>query len=349
MKCSQLLLLATSYVMPSISGVALQEKVWRSRASDHVQRIHGLFGGISPVEAATSCRHNPIFNFIFTYYFGYKPSDLTRWSPGAHIELSIEGDVSAVKQLLARADWAVKPNRSGKGSRIFLDMSVHRGKKLQSLKHAHNTLVATSRRLPVRTCFGFHEWAMLYDSSGEHSAISGRFQKDLPLRVTQSELNAVVEAPGALQCSHFDAFRFFSDGAKPKNLHTGLSRERQDLYEQPGCVHATMDLFKYALRLAPMLPSELLADALAIAIEARVLDMRASPYDLTAAFTTDNDLGIDPSPVMVETQSGRKQYAELQFTLACKAAPIRRALIEAYERYFEAARYGSGFVGSTSQ
>lgn len=334
--------------MPTVSGIALQEKVWRLRASAHVQRIHGLFGGISPVEAATTCRQNPIFNFIFTYYFGYKPSDLTRWSPGAHIELSIEGDVAAVKQLLARADWTVKPDRRGKGSVIFLDMSLHQRKKIDSLKHAHNTLIATARRLPVRTCFGLHEWAMLYDTGDINSATSGRFQKDLPLRVTQSELNAVVEAPGALQCSHFDAYRFFTDGAKPKNLHTDLSRERQELYEQPGCVHATMDLFKYALRLAPMLPSEVLADALEIAIEARILDMRASPYDLTAAFTSDNPLGIDPSPVMVETQSGRKQYAELQFALACKAAPIRQALIKAYERYLDAARSGSAFAQSTS-
>mmetsp|Transcript_6396 Transcript_6396/g.19398 ORF Transcript_6396/g.19398 Transcript_6396/m.19398 type:complete len:190 (-) Transcript_6396:92-661(-) len=174
---------------------------------------------------------------------------------------------------------------------------------------------------------------MLYDEGGARPA--NRFQKAMPLRVTQTELNKVVETPGALQCTHYDAFRFFAEGAKPFNAHRELSRERQASNEQPGCVHANMDLFKYAVRLSPAIPSHLLADALAVAIEARVLDMRASPYDLTAVFSRDNDFGIDPSPVTVETHSGRKVYAELQLELAGKAAPIRQELIRAYDHFLD--------------
>lgn len=172
---------------------------------------------------------------------------------------------------------------------------------------------------------------MLYDDGRSKCS---RFQS-LPLRVTQAEVNAVVETPGALQCTHFDAFRFFAPGAKPLNVHTSLSRKQQPRREQPGCVHANMDLIKYALRLSPAIRSELLGEALAVAIEARILDMRASPYDLTGVFPPENGFGIDPSPVAVETQSGRKLYAELQLALAAKAAPVRDELIQAYERYLQ--------------
>lgn len=48
-----------------------------------------------------------------------------------------------------------------------------------------------------------------------------------------------------------------------------------------GCVHAAMDLFKYAYQLYPFISSELLRDCLILAIKARKIDMRASPYDVS--------------------------------------------------------------------
>lgn len=48
-----------------------------------------------------------------------------------------------------------------------------------------------------------------------------------------------------------------------------------------GCVHAAMDLFKYAYQLYPFVSSDLLRDCLELAITARKLDMRASPYDVS--------------------------------------------------------------------
>lgn len=41
-----------------------------------------------------------------------------------------------------------------------------------------------------------------------------------------------------------------------------------------------MDLYKWAYKLSPLVPSELVADCFALAREIRTLDMRASPYDL---------------------------------------------------------------------
>lgn len=162
--------------------------------------------------------------------------------------------------------------------------------------------VATEQRPPVLNCFGLHEWAMLYDkaparrcdSCGSNSAEEGRAaavagapeaglprHQRLPLRVSQATLNALVESRAPLKCTHFDAFRFFAAGAAPLNELPGLSRATQASNEQPGCVHASMDLFKFAMKLVPWVDSVLVGDILELAVAARTLDMRASPYDLT--------------------------------------------------------------------
>jgi hypothetical protein len=79
-----------------------------------------------------------------------------------------------------------------------------------------------------------------------------------------------------------------------------------------------MDIYKWAYKLHPATPSELVADCFALAVAVRELDMRASPYDLTA-------LGY--SPVPVETAAGRAHYARAQAGFARRAAPLRERLI----------------------
>ena len=41
-----------------------------------------------------------------------------------------------------------------------------------------------------------------------------------------------------------------------------------------------MDLYKWAYKLSPATPGELVADCFELAADIRELDMRASPYDL---------------------------------------------------------------------
>jgi hypothetical protein len=55
--------------------------------------------------------------------------------------------------------------------------------------------------------------------------------------------DTVVEAEvaGPLRCSHFDAFRFFTPEAVPRNAGSPSRATQQD-WEQPGCLHANMDL-----------------------------------------------------------------------------------------------------------
>lgn len=131
-----------------------------------------------------------------------------------------------------------------------------------------------------------------------------------------------------LRCSHFDAYRFFTPAAAPLNADA-LSRDSQVVMEQPGCVHAAMDLYKWAYKLGPLIDSTLVADCLELAADARTLDMRASPYDLTV---------YDFEPIAIETPSGRAEYVRLQQRVAEHATPLRAALSDRCERLLGAAR-----------
>ena len=144
---------------------------------------------------------------------------------------------------------------------------------------------------------------------------------DWPLRLGPEGTDAVVESH-RIACSHFDAFRFFTEPARPLNTLAPTSGDRP-AYEQPGCLHAGMDLYKHAFRLTPMIGSDLVADCFELARDIRVLDMRAAPYDLA-------DLGFEP--VRIETPEGKQEYAAAQRRFAQRGAPLRRRLIEECER-----------------
>ena len=145
-----------------------------------------------------------------------------------------------------------------------------------------------------------------------------------PLRLGASGTDEVVESH-RVSCSHFDAFRFFTEPARQLNtLQPG--REDRPAFEQPACLHAGMDLYKHAFRLTPLVASELVADCFELAWDIRVLDMRASPYDFSGL------AGWDHAPVRVETAEGKAEYAAAQRDFAARGAPLRRRLIEECER-----------------
>jgi hypothetical protein len=132
---------------------------------------------------------------------------------------------------------------------------------------------------------------------------------------------AVVEAE-ELCCTHFDAYRFFTPAAAPRNRHE-LTREVTDRFDQRGCLHVTMDLYRYAYKIAPWVEGELIADAFQLAWRAREVDMRASPYDLSE---------YELEPIRIETAEGRDDYVCHQRELAAAAIPIRDRLIQALDR-----------------
>jgi hypothetical protein len=181
-------------------------------------------------------------------------------------------------------------------------------------------LQATAARTPTFACFGLHEWAMVHRAD--------RTRHPVPLRLGAAGTDEVVESH-RIACSHFDAYRFFTPTAAPLNtLRPG--RDDRLAYEQPGCLHATMDLYKHAFRLWPLVGSDLVADCFVLAWDVRTVDMRAAPYDLTG--TTLDPAGEAWTPIRIETPEGKQEYAALQRTFAERAAPLRDRLIHGCDR-----------------
>lgn len=180
-------------------------------------------------------------------------------------------------------------------------------------------LRATAGREGNFGCFGLHEWAMVYrDPETRHPQ---------PLRLGNEQTDAVVDSH-RIGCSHWDAVRFFTPAALPLNT-LRPSKDDREAFEQPGCLHGTMDLYKHAYRLAEVVGSDLIADAFELAWDVRIMDMRAAPYDMTGV--TLDPSGIAWTPIRVETADGKREYAERQRQFAERAAPIRARLIQALE------------------
>lgn len=250
---------------------------------------------------------NPILDFLFEYY-NFRPASLLRWSPGFGVALEGEEADSFLDQKeFVKHDGLV-----------MLDPSRFPAHRNLTLQWIRDLLQITLARSPVWGCFGMHEWAMVYRIDRPRHA-------HIPLRLPADEIAAFVESR-PLVCTHFDAFRFFTPKAKPMN-RLPLTRMNQEEYEQPGCLHANMDLYKWAHKLYPWVDSELLADAFLIACETRTVDMQASPYDM-------RDQGLEP--ICVETPEGRQIYQERQQAMMEQAMPIRQRLLEAYNRLLDA-------------
>jgi hypothetical protein len=163
-------------------------------------------------------------------------------------------------------------------------------------------------------CYGMHEWAMVYGGYEiRHAGVA-------PLRLPQADIDAFVESR-PVACSHFDAFRFFAPSAKPLNRLPIAWETRYDA-EQPGCIHANMDLYRWAYSCMPWVGSDLLADCFELAMALRDLDMQAGPYDLRT-------FGVEP--VCIETTEGRDEYQRRQRTLSTRAAGLRHRLITQLE------------------
>jgi hypothetical protein len=189
------------------------------------------------------------------------------------------------------------------GTREHLD-------RLRPLVRATRSLLVATMSRPAHTgCFGLHEWAMVHRTSAT--------RHEVPLRLGASATDEVVESH-RITCSHFDAYRFFTPTAAPLNT-LSPGRDDREAYEQPGCLHATMDLYKHAFRLSPLVSSELVADCFVLAWDVREVDMRAAPYDF-------GDLGLEP--IRIETPQGKREYVAHQQAFADRAAPLRARLVE---------------------
>ncbi|MEU0498936.1 3-methyladenine DNA glycosylase [Mycobacterium sp. NPDC006124] len=279
----------------AVAPVVLPESDWTDRERRHLERAE-TFLGPHRVRAGRGEAH-PVWDFLFSYY-SLRPRQLRRWHPGFGVAL----DGAAAETFLDRTGY----HRVGTAVTVGGELLRAR---LDTVTFVAGLLRATAERPARLNCFGLHEWAMVYRAADlRHGQV--------PLRLGSAGTDEVVESI-PLRCSHFDAYRFFTEPAAPRNAET-LSRETQVATEQPGCVHANMDLYKWCYKLGPLIPSELLMDCLDLAAEARMLDMRASPYDLAS-------YGF--SPIAIETPTGRAEYVRSQEALARRAAPLRVAML----------------------
>jgi hypothetical protein len=281
-----------------VPTTVLDETAWQDRRSAHERRVDGWLA--SHQDRRRDGRKHPVEDFLFTYYSN-RPNRLRRWLPGAGIAvLGADPD-----------DFGPEHRRFPDGT-VGVDVDSVLAKRGDAISWIATLLRATAARPAHLGCFGMHEWAMVYRQSAEEIR-----HADWPLRLSADDTAAVVDA-NRVRCSHFDAYRFFTPPARPLNLLTPARESQPDL-EQPGCLHANMDLYKWAYKLSPLVGSDLVADCFALAREIRALDMRASPYDLA-------DLGYPP--IRVETPEGRAEYAVAQRGFASRAQPLRVRLTE---------------------
>jgi hypothetical protein len=277
---------------------------WLARAAAHEARVDAW---LEPhLERRRRGEKHPVEDFLFDYYH-HAPARLRRWSPGPGIRLD---GPEALRRYAGLADWATTadgrgvtpdPARAARHQRRFSD--------------ARRLLRATAGRPPSYGCFGLHEWAMVYRLPPD--AVR---HEQLPLRLGSGGTDAVVQAH-PLRCTHVDAFRFFTPAAVPRNATTP-TRDSQWRDEQPGCLHAGMDLYRWAALLGPFVAGELVADCFAHAREIRAVDMRASPYDLG---------GLGYPPIRVETTEGRAEYVRHQRDFAARGDLLRARLIDALD------------------
>ena len=290
----------------------LADAEWRALAAAHFDRAK-VYTGPARERRDRGIPH-PITDFLFEYY-PYPFAFLEQWHPGlgTGIEWSTE-DAQDPELHHLSSRWYRYEN-----GELVADPSLMTEKEKLRLEWICGLLEATRDRAPNFACHGLHEWAMVYGGR------TVRHEKILPLRLPQHDIDSFV-ASRAICCSHHDAFRFFAPEAKPFNRLQPTLATREG-HEQPGCLHANMDLYKWAAKAMPWCGSSLLLECFELAVRIRDLDMRASPYDLTE---------WDREAVCIETSEGRRAYENEQKALAAEAHPLRDRLITVIRRTINA-------------
>lgn len=283
--------------LTSVGMQVLAEEVWRPRAEAHARAVEQLTA--DRLARRVEGRTHPVDDFLWEYY-NFRPAQLARWHPGAGTGLA---------EAHEREGWS--GYLLDERGTAYLDVAGFVRRRGRTIGFVRDLLTATLSRPGRFGCFGLHEWAMVYRAEVEE------VRHDWPLRLGPEGTDEVVESH-QVACSHFDAHRFFTPDATPRNTLTP-SRESQLDLEQPGCLHAGMDVYKWCFKLAPAVPSDLTLDAFLLARDIRELDMRAAPYDL-------RPLGYEP--VRIETADGKREYAEAQRAFTRRSNALRQRMID---------------------
>ncbi len=278
---------------------SLPASAWASLSRAHEERADSLTAAHRARRAVLE-RH-AIDDFLYDYY-GTRPSVLRRWHPG--VGTSLEPGPNGCAPHRQRRWYATDADGV-----VSFNAAAFLADRADSVRFIHRLLSATASRPAFTGCFGLHEWAMVYRQR-EH-------RHPLPLRLGQQGTDAVVESH-QIRCTHFDAFRFFTPDAVSLN-RLRPTRQSQAELDQPGCLHAAMDCHKWATKLGPAVPGELALDCFELARNIRLLDMQASPYDLSS---------YGQPAVAIETAEGKAEYVARQREFAQRAGQLRARLID---------------------
>lgn len=288
----------------------LATAAWAARESAHQQRVARY---ADPYLARRSAgQKHPVEDFLFTYYT-QKPGQLRRWHPGVGVILHGEAAAERLGWKFYRAATDAERAASGApatGAAVVLDAAEFLAQRAEAVDFARIILGRTAARDAQFGCFGLHEWAMVYRQAANEVR-----HEYLQLRLGPDGTDLVVE-DNKIRCTHFDAYRFYTPQASGLNEFTPTRENQRDL-EQPGCLHANMDLYKWAYKLSPALPSELIMAAFELSWRIRAMDMQASPYDLAA-------WGYPPIPI--ETAAGKADYVAHQRRFSAESAELRERL-----------------------
>lgn len=258
---------------------------WTQRAMTHKELVSPIADAF--LQRRSLGKKHPVYDFLFTYY-NFSPTKLKQWVPSFQEVLSVEekGELPCFSDY-----WFELYNGT-----LRLNPKRLQGQALALVAFIEKLCNAILERTPRFGCFGLHEWAMVYRLSPEELR-----HADYRLRLSPDQLARFVESQN-LCCTHYDAYRFFTPQAEPLNVFKPTLQNRLH-NEQAGCLHANMDIYKWATKLWPWIGSDFIAKAFLVAVEGRELDMRASPYDL-------QEHGY--SPICIETVDGQKEYQRLQ-------------------------------------
>jgi hypothetical protein len=226
-------------------GKKLMRQDWVQTAKSERLRVNSLLkSGIY------QDKNHPIYNFIFVYFF-FNQKILFQYSPGMNTTIELDQDYDKLFSLNLAPELQPIEAQSKTLAISFSEKKISK----KFLQRTLQILKSVQSKLPSFWCFGLHEWAMQYHSSQlapSPSTKSSSFQS-LPLRVSPEQIESLINPPSSaiqppiprLRCTHFDAIRFFTPSSLPLNVISPTpTRNTVDQFDQPGCIHVNMDLFK---------------------------------------------------------------------------------------------------------
>jgi hypothetical protein len=297
----------------------LPQEKWLALEAAHHKRVDRY---AKPYLARRSAgQKHPVEDFLFTYYT-QKPGQLLRWHPGDGVVLSgpKAAERAGWKYYRVLDDGALAAAGLPAGTvAVTFDRRQFVAERTEAIHFAGVILAGTVARPAQFGCFGLHEWAMVY----RQDKFDLRHEY-LKLRLGSEGTDSVVE-DNRIRCSHFDAFRFYTPDAVGLNELTP-TRDNQRTMEQPGCLHANMDLYKWAYKLTPALPSELVMDCFELSWRIRAMDMQASPYDL-------EEWGYPA--IRIETPQGKAEYVEYQRAFSAESQELRGRVLDEVQPLLE--------------